>query len=158
MPFRQAIARLAVADARRFEIQTVSMLREILSGCDDAATRTVLEEIIAEEEAHCRILEEAARGRDETGRPPAPEEKKKLPEAPDMSPPRDASVSGALRAVLRKERASVTFYELLAERTPVPAVRDIFRQIAEVERMHARKLAAHIRRICGQDEENRPGL
>jgi len=39
MPFREIIARLALRDACRFERRNAEMLRRILSGCRDDATR-----------------------------------------------------------------------------------------------------------------------
>ena len=155
MSFRDAIARLALADARRFELQTAAMLREILESCRDEATRAVIREIAAEEDQHARRLQEAAPG----AKPPSPplpaEEQAALPSPPDTAAP-DGATCDKLRVLLKKEEASVLFYSLLAERTPIPAVRRVFEQIAAQERGHAARLAGHIRQICQprRDEEN----
>jgi rubrerythrin len=153
MPFRNFIARLALNDARRFEAEAAGELQEILAGCEDPRTRTVLERIVREEEEHLTHLEaELARLR---GKPAAaPKEKPPLPEAP-----RREKLSGTtlekLERLLKKEQASTTFYKLLSERTPIPAVRAIFRSIAEQEKGHAAALAEHVREIGGDDGNDR---
>lgn len=151
MPFRDAIARLALSDARRFEVQTVSMLNEILESCPDDATRQLVRDLIQEEESHIRALEQTLPSVKPSPVSAPPEEKKKIPPLPDTSHTA-GSVCQRLADVLKKEEASVTFYSLLAERTLIPAVRDVFRGIADGERGHARKLAEHIRRVCGPCE------
>ena len=147
MPFREAIARLALRDARRFEMQTAAMLRRILATCHDNATRTVLQEITAEEQQHLQRLEGAA-GESQTSAPGPPPELPKMPESPDSRLP-EGTVHEKLRAVLKKEEASATFYHLLAERTLIPAVREVFKEIAAQEKRHAERLAELIRRLSG---------
>ena len=60
---------------------------------------------------------------------------------------KSSDVNGILHEILDKERASVTFYGLLAERTPLHAVKEIFRNLADEEKGHVAKLAAHIAEV-----------
>lgn len=147
MSLSNAIARIILADARRFEVETAAMLRDILRDCPDAATRKVVEEILAEEESHAARLGEAREGVKAAAAVPTAADRAALPAAPAAS-----KVSGAtcdrLRDVLAKEEASVLFYSLLAKRTLIPSVRDLLNSIADQERGHARKLADHIRAVC----------
>ena len=156
MSFHEALARLALADARRFEAETARMLRDILRSCRDAATRKVIEEIIAEEEGHLRQLEGASAAGTPASQPVPPAAKQELPAIPDTIL-EDGPIRDRLRQVLRKEEASVAFYSLLAERTLIPPVRRVFEAIAAQERGHAAKLAEHLRRAstsaAGRGEE-----
>jgi len=146
MSIRGAIERLALADAQRFETHIAGMLRTILEACREAATRAVIEEILAEEEDHLHRLDALVpAGVRETRREPAADVK-------EMPPLQSGSVCEMLREVLKKEKASVTFYELLAERTPVQAIKRAFRQIAEAEKGHVARLTEQVRRICADEE------
>ena len=144
MSIRNAIERLAVADALRFEIHTAAMLRKALDVCTDPQVRLVLQEIIAEEEEHLQSLDELLPPDTDRTRCAPAEETRKAPPLPR------GPVCDILRAVLKREEASVTFYALLAERTPVPAIRRIFEQTAQSERGHVAKLAEHVHRVCDQ--------
>ena len=62
---------------------------------------------------------------------------------------RGETVCEMLEEMLAMEKAAVAFYDLLAERTPVPAVRDVFRALADAERGHGARLADRIREVCG---------
>lgn len=152
MPFRDAISRLAVADARRFELQMAAMLEEILKSCADESSRSVIREIISEETDHLQRLETLAPLGEKRSSPLPPEEREKLPAAPDTLVPPAGSTCEMLREVLKKEEASVTFYALLAERTPIPAIKDVFKQIADAERGHVAKLSDHVHRLCQRGE------
>lgn len=147
MFFSDTIARIVLADARRFEIETAAMLRDILRDCTDPAARKLVEEILAEEEAHAARLGEAQAGVKAPAAPPAAE-RAAVPPAPATART-PGVICDRLRDVLAKEEASVLFYSLLAKRTLIPSVSDLFRDIAEQERGHARKLAEHIRSACG---------
>lgn len=152
MPIRNAIARLAIADARRFEQQALERLRAILDDCPDDSTRTVIAEIFREEESHLAHLDEACRGMPACAapapvEPPAPGATPPLPPAP----PPEGPICQKLRSLLAMEEASIHFYAFLGERTLIPVVRDIFRHITDEERAHAAKLRAHIDRLCGPE-------
>ena len=146
MPFREALAKLALSDAARFERETAETLRGILASCRDERLRRALEEILAEEEAHCSAIRKEL-ARRAPGKQPPQEERERLPRAPNATVSVSDDVCKALRRLLEKEEASATFYTLLAERTPIPAVRDVFLGIAAAERGHAAKLAALARRL-----------
>lgn len=146
MPFRNAVARIVLADARRFEVETAAMLREILNSCADAETRRVLEDILAEEEGHAARLSEAREGV-EAGAPPPPAVRETLPAPPSAAAPPGA-ICDRLREVLTREEASALFYSLLARRTVIPFIRNLFNEIAEQERGHAKRLAEHIAALC----------
>jgi rubrerythrin len=140
------IARMALSDARRFEIEAAGELREILSECPDPRTRAVLERIIREEAEHLAHLDaELARLR---GKPAVPPEHPPLPKPPPREPLAGSTIE-KLQRLLKKEEASAAFYRLLSERTPIPAVRKIFRAIADQEKGHAEALARHIGELRG---------
>lgn len=148
MFFSDTIARIVLADARRFELETAAMLRDILRDCPDPAARKLVEEILAEEEAHAARLGEAHARVEAPAAAPAAD-RAAVPAPPATAAPRTSGViCDRLRDVLAKEEASVLFYSLLAKRTLIPSVRDLFHDIAEQERGHARKLADHIRAAC----------
>jgi rubrerythrin len=155
MSFRNALARIVLADARRFEVETAAMLRDILPHCADPAARRVVEEILAEEEAHAVRLSEVSAGVKAAKAEPSAAERAALPAVPSVAPVACAGpacskdVCDRLRDVLAKEEASVRFYSLLADRALIPSVRNLFREIAEQERGHARKLAAVVGPMCG---------
>ena len=137
MPLRDSIERLALADACRFELRIAQELKQIHDLSDNPSTRELLAELIAEEEAHLSSL---------TSLLPV----EKAAETVEIEPPASekTDLCTMLRNILKKEESSVTFYELLAERTPIPAVKDAFRTIAEAEKKHVVKLAQHIRELC----------
>ncbi len=145
---RDALTRLAVADARRFEVGEAAALRELLSACTDNAMRAVLEEIISEDEEHLRNLDGLAGAGKPAVQQPSTQKEKPLPKVPETDL-HGRSICERLQKFLKKERAAITFYELLAQRTPIPAVRRVFQHIAEAERAHAEKFAEQVRRICG---------
>ena len=135
MSLRNAVERLALADARRFELRIASELRQIRALSDNPATRSFLDELIAEEETHLASLSSLAPGEG-------------VLESVTSSPAKEGDIAAMLREVLKKEEGSVTFYELLAERTPIPAIKSAFKKIAEAERGHVKRLARHIQELC----------
>jgi len=139
MSIRSAIERIALSDARRLETRIAAMLRWILKSCEHPETRAVLANLIAGEEEHLSHLD-ALNPTEHV----APETTDK---SPDVRPNGD-TVCDMLRDVLRRESAAVTFYELLAERTPVPPVKEVFSRIAAEEKEHVAQLDAEIRRLC----------
>lgn len=150
MPFREFVARVALGDARRFEIESAQELREIMAGCEDARTCAVLEEIVRQEEEHLAHLDEELerlRGK------PAPATRPAIEPLP--TPPPRQKLTGTtcekLKRLLKKEEGSATFYSILAERTLIPAVRGVFRHLGDEERGHAEALAKLIAEICGND-------
>jgi len=136
MNVRGAIERIALADARRFEERMRGLQRQALEKCRDDSTRRLIQDLIAEEDDHLRQLDgmSASESRSNGG---------KHPEL------RGETVCERLEEMLAMEKAAVAFYDLLAERTPVPAVRDVFRTLADAERGHEARLAHHIREVCG---------
>src|SRR5512137_2513938 len=109
MAFRDAIVRIALADAHRFELETAAMLRDILQSCADERTRQVIREIIAEEEGHAETLQKAAAGTRAAAAGPPAAEKKDLPSAPGAEAV-PGPICDKLRDLLAKEDASVRFY------------------------------------------------
>ena len=141
MSLRNAVERLALADACRFELRIANELRHIRTVSDNPATRSFLDELIAEEETHLASLSSFM-----------PEDE--IPESVVSSPAKGRDITAMLREVLKKEDGSVTFYELLAERTPIPAIKSAFQKIAEAEKGHVKRLARHIQELCGQGSSN----
>lgn len=151
MPLRNFIAKFALTDARRFEVEALQELKDIHAECPETKTRAVLERIIREEEEHVAHMdEELAKLR---GKPvEEPDEKPALPEAPRREPLKGTTLQ-KLQRLAKKEEASATFYRLLSERTPIPAVRKIFRHLAEEECGHFDALAEHVRELQGKAEK-----
>ncbi len=139
------IMRLVVQDARRFEIGETRMLQELRATCTDDLMRKALDEILSEEQGHLRELDELA-GHELT----TTELKEEMPGSPGTGLP-CGDTRAKLREFLKREEAAVTFYELLAARSPLPPVRRVFKNIAAAERAHVEKMTRHIRRIC-EDE------
>ena len=150
MPFRDGIMRLAVADARLFEARTVEMLRDLVKSCADSETRGVIEEIMSEETEHVRRLDELVKraGPEAAVKPDDEQMQREIPATPDTILP-DGPIREKLRDLVEKEEASAMFYGLLAQRTPIRAVRRVFSEIAAMERSHAAKLREHLCRISG---------
>ena len=134
MSMKRAIERIALADARRFEERMRGLQEKILEKCDDAATRRILKDLIAEEDEHLRRLDQVS----------APESRSKIEKRPEL---RGRTVREMLTEILEMEKAAVAFYDLLAERTAVPAFRELFRGLAAAERRHEACLAEHVRNV-----------
>lgn len=137
MSIRDAIERIALADARRFELRVLALQRQLLERCEDEKTCRVIQEIVDEEDAHIERLDRLAG---------AGHEKIKAGRTPEL---KGETVCEMLREILEMEQSSVAFYNLLADRTPLPAVKRVFREIADAEKDHEEKLAAHVREVCG---------
>jgi rubrerythrin len=140
MTLKDSITRMAVEDARRFEIETADFLRELRDSCGNVELRQTLDGLVAEETQHLAMLEEFAPS-------------SKLPHAaqhemPSATPLPFAATCARLKEVLAKEEASVTFYALLAERTPVPPLKRLFSRIADMERGHVEKIRTAVRHAC----------
>jgi len=139
------ILKVVVQDARRLERAEARMLEKLRSGCTDASLAITLDQILGEERGHLRQLNALAG--DET---PGPEGAGEAADPGTLRPLPAGAICEDLRAFLRREESAATFYELLAERSPLPPIRRAFRDMAMAERSHAEKMLRHIRRICGQ--------
>ncbi len=140
MSLRDAVERLLLADATRFERRILAMMEAVLARCSEPRTCTLIEELIAEEHQHLASL-------DAVSEDAADECEDATLKSGYLF--KGETVCEMLREISQKEQASITFYALLADRTPVPGIRHAFQQIAEGEKGHVKRLAEHILAICG---------
>ncbi len=130
-------------------------LAQLFLGYDESVT-AIFREMAAEERQHGAELEQ--RYRERFGILPAPTaEPKEVIEAPDLDDPEalvfdSMTIEQALEAGLRAEEMAREFYRREAARTPDRALQALYRELAEFEESHVRRLQeklAEKRRIAG---------
>jgi rubrerythrin len=118
-------------------------LAQLFKGYDESVTN-IFREMADEERQHGAVLEQ--RYRERFGPvPPASGEPAEVIEAPDLEDPEalifdSMTLEQALGAGLRAEEAAREFYAREMQRTPDRALREIYRELAEFEEDHVRRL------------------
>jgi len=118
-------------------------LAQLFQGYDDSVT-AIFREMADEERQHGAVLEQ--RYRERFGPLTLPEEEpKEVIEAPDLQDPEamvfdSMTIEQALEAGLLAEEAAREFYRREVARTSDPELQKVYRELAEFEETHVRRL------------------
>lgn len=140
-PVRATLLRAIQIEARNGVVY--DSLAQLFQGYDDSVT-AIFVEMAAEERQHGVELEQ--RYRERFGPVPFPAgEALEVIEAPDLEDPEalifdSMTIEQALEAGLRAEEAAREFYGREVERTTDPALQKVYRELAEFEETHVRRL------------------
>jgi rubrerythrin len=132
------LTRTVLKIAADFEAASSLDYRALAARTVDARLAELFRSLAGEEDNHLRRIREAHLGYADlrmTGQTAA-----LAGGAPDLRPDVARKTDPVLRHAIEHEAATAAFYSELAELTPLPALRDIFNELAAAEREHAARL------------------